>query len=329
MASISSVCRVCGGELSELVQRGANVRYEPTSFSPTYHRLGGHGDFYRCDCGAVQQPSLPRGSELHDLYREMSDDRYLREEEGRRRMARRLLDLLAEHVSGGRMLEVGCGYGLLLDEARLRGYEVEGVELAADAVRYAHERFGLSLRGMALEDATLDAAASGERYDSVLAVDVLEHLDDPVLALERLSALLAPGGVLLITSPDPSALVARLAGSHWWCYEPAHACLIPRDTLRGLIEAQGLALVQDTTSAQSFTLGYWLACLSERSGRAERAIARATKRLPQAMMLTASLHDERVLIARNVETAAHERRRIPPTVRKAAEEFLDRDTDHR
>ena len=228
----------------------------------------------------------------------MSDDRYLSEEDGRRRMARRLLDLLARHVPRGRLLEVGCGYGLLLDEARRRGYEVEGVELSAAAVRYARERFGLPVEEIALEDAALAAQASDKRYDSVLAVDILEHLDDPVLAIERLCALLAPGGALLITTPDPTSLVARLAGSRWWCYEPAHACLIPRDTLRELIRARGLVLSEDLTSAQSFTLGYWLTGLSERSARARRPIAYVAARLPRGLTLTASLRDERVLLAR-------------------------------
>jgi SAM-dependent methyltransferase len=299
----SIACRVCEGRRLEPVQQGGEeTGYEPALFNPTYHQLGGHGDFYRCDdCGTVQQPSLPRGEELHDLYRQMSDERYLGEEEGRRRMAGRLIDLLAEHMPRGHMLEVGCGYGLLLDEARMRGYQVEGVELSVAGVHYARERLGLPVREMALEERSLDAAASGERYDAVVAVDVLEHLDEPVVAIARLRALLAPGGVLLITSPDPTSLVAWIAGRYWWCYEPAHACLIPRKTLRGLIEAQGLSLVGDTASAQSFTLGYWLECLGQRAGRAEHAIRRATKRLPQGMMLTASLRDERVLIARDAE----------------------------
>lgn len=241
----------------------------------------------------------------------MADDRYLSEEEGRRRMAQRLLDMLERHVPGGRLLEVGCGYGLLLDEARRRGYEVEGVELSVEAVRYARERLGLSVREMALEDAALDAAASGERYDSIMAVDILEHLDDPVVAIERLSALLAPGGALLITSPDPSSLAARLAGNRWWCYEPAHACLIPRDTLRELICARGLELAEDVTSAQSFTLGYWLTGLSERSGRTGGALAYVAARLPRAIMLTASLKDERVLLARNIETGVPAHRQTP------------------
>ena len=223
----------------------------------------------------------------------MSDESYLLEEEGRRRTARRLLDLLGAHSPRGHLLEVGCGHGLLLDEARRRGYDVEGLELSVQAARYARETLGLSVRETALEDAELDHA----RYDAVLAVDVLEHLDDPVAALERMCALLAPGGALLVVTPDPSSLMARVAGSRWWAYLPAHFCLIPRETLRRLICANGLVVAEDVPYVSSFTLKYWLAGVSERGGRAAGAITYLAARLPRTLMLSASLRDEHVLLA--------------------------------
>ncbi len=252
----------------------------------------------------MHQPSLPRGRELHDLYRAVSDESYMLQERGRRRTARRLLDLLGAYVQEGRLLQVGCGHGLLLDEARRRGYRVEGVELSIEAARYARERLGLTVRETAIEDAELE----GERYDAILLVDVLEHLDDPVAVLERLLAVLAPDGALLIVTPDPTSLMARAAGSRWWCYLPAHCCLIPRRTLRELIGARGMEVVEDVRSVHSFTPGYWLAGLGERGGRAGRAIARVAARLPRSVLLTASLRDERVLLARPTNAGAPARR---------------------
>jgi SAM-dependent methyltransferase len=239
----------------------------------------------------------------------MSDDLYLREEAGRRRMAQRLLDLLGEYVPEGHMLQVGCGYGLLLDEARQRGYVVEGVELSADAARYARETLQLPVREMALEDAVVEAAGLGELYDAIVAVDVLEHLDEPAVALTRLSGLLAPGGALLITTPDPSSPAARITGTRWWGYEPAHACLIPRKTLQRLIHAQGLVLAEDRKATQSFSLGYWLRCLSQRGdGLATSSLAYVAARLPRRIMLTASLGDEMLMLARRTESNVPARR---------------------
>ena len=100
----------------------------------------------------MQQPDLPTGPELLDLYRGMRDDAYLAEEAGRRRTAQRLLDAIERHAPRGRMLEVGCGHGLLLDEARRRGWAVEGLELA-DASRAHARRLGLEVRDETLEEA--------------------------------------------------------------------------------------------------------------------------------------------------------------------------------
>jgi 2-polyprenyl-3-methyl-5-hydroxy-6-metoxy-1,4-benzoquinol methylase len=288
-----TTCRICNGEL-KLMRLGSRRAYDPSAFRPSCHGVGEHGDLYRCkDCGTVHQPSLPHGHELRALYREMSDDSYLHEEEGRRRTARRLLDLLGAYVPRGRLLEVGCGHGLLLDEARRRGYDVEGLELSAEAARFARENLNLSVREMALEEATLD----GERYDAIVIIDVLEHLDDPVAALDCLCPRLALGGALLIATPDPSSLVARIAGRRWWCYIPAHLCLIPRRTLRGLLTAHSLALVEDVPFKLSFTLRYWLSGLGERSGWVGKPIRWIVERLPRSIMLTTALRDEHVLLA--------------------------------
>src|SRR3569623_3197878 len=108
-------CGICSGP-RRLLYPGAAFEASAESFSPTNHEPGHYGDLYRCEsCGTVQQPSLPQGDALLDLYRAMHDEHYLDEEAGRRRTARRLLSLLAP---GRRLLEVGCGHGLLLAAAR-------------------------------------------------------------------------------------------------------------------------------------------------------------------------------------------------------------------
>src|SRR3712207_6905321 len=95
-----AVCRICSGEL-ELRIRGNGAALTAAHFSPSAHQVGQHGDLLECrECGTIQQPVLPQGEALHALYREMRDDEYLAEEEGRRATANRLLDLRSEeHTS--------------------------------------------------------------------------------------------------------------------------------------------------------------------------------------------------------------------------------------
>jgi SAM-dependent methyltransferase len=292
----SIACRICAGPLS-LEQRGGARSGPSPSFAPTCHQPGAHDDLYRCrDCGTVQQPTLPRGEALREIYREMSDVGYLEEEKGRRRTARRLLDLVRPDIRAGRLLDVGCGHGLLLDEARQRGFEVEGVELSREAARHARDVLGLTVHEVAIENVSFN----GERFDVIVLADVLEHLEDPVRALDRCIELLAPEGALVIATPDPSSVTARLAGSRWWGYLPAHFCLLPRTTLLELVAARGLVVEGDIPLVRSFTAAYWLRGLAERGGTAGRAVEALARLLGERAVLSLSLGDERVVVARKV-----------------------------
>src|SRR3954464_15030117 len=211
-----AVCRICSGDL-ELRVRGEGAAPTAAAFSPSAHTVGAHGDLLAClECGTVQQPTLPSGQPLHELYREMRDDDYLAEEAGRRATANRLLDLIAEHRPSGRLLDVGCGHGLLLDEARKRGYGTVGVDLSREAAAHARS-LGLDVREWPLE--AFGQGTNGDApgtFDAVVLADVLEHLEDPVAAINQCAALLGPSGVLCIVPPDPSSATAKLAGSRWW-----------------------------------------------------------------------------------------------------------------
>ena len=283
-------CGVCSGPL-RLRYKGDPPELVADAFAPSCHSVSGYADLYECErCGTVQQPDLPKGAELLDLYREMRDDNYLVEEAGRRRTSQRLLDAIERHAPRGRMLEVGCGHGLLLDEARRRGWAVEGLELA-DASREHARSLGLDVRDQTLEE------AEGV-YGAVVLADVLEHLDDPVAALRQIGGLLAPGGVTLIVTPDPASRTARLAGSRWWGYLPSHTYLIPHTTLRGLLRDAGLETVEERHFWRTFSFGYWIAGLGERSAPLRGARAAAEKLGLANRPLTMTLGDERVVVAR-------------------------------
>jgi 2-polyprenyl-3-methyl-5-hydroxy-6-metoxy-1,4-benzoquinol methylase len=246
----------------------------------------------------VQQPVLPTGAALHDLYRDMADEAYLGEEAGRRATNRRLLDLVGRFVPAGRLLDVGCGPGLLLDEARERGYETIGLELSRASAVHARDALGLDVRELALEDFADDGDPPG--FDVVMLADVIEHLDDPVDGIRRCAALLRPGGVLCVVTPDPSSRTARIAGRRWWGYVPAHTCLLPRRTLRELLAAAGVVVSTDVPLVRTFSARRWVEGLAERLGPASAPVDAGARRLPAGARLSLSLGDERVVLAHRV-----------------------------
>ena len=120
-------------------------------------------------------------------------------------------------------------------------------------------------------------------FDVVVLADVIEHLDDPVAAVDRCAGLLRPGGVLCVVTPDPSSVTARIAGRRWWGFVPAHACLLPRATLRELLAARGLVISADVPLVRSFSARRWVSGLAERLGPAGRpGRARWPTRCPTA-----------------------------------------------
>lgn len=152
----------------------------------------------------------------------------------RRRVAivRRLTGL-----SRGRVLEVGCGSGLLLAHFRDAGFEVEGVDLSAEDVAYARTRFGLAVQQGSVETLPIER----DRYDAVVLFNVLEHILEPAALLTRIHEVLRPGGFVAIGVPVVDSPYARLLGARWGAVTeaPRHVSIPSFAGLVGLLHRTG------------------------------------------------------------------------------------------
>jgi SAM-dependent methyltransferase len=136
-----------------------------------------------------------------------------------------LLTWLARHgLPRGRVMDMGCGSGLLLAEVAAAGYEVSGVDVSADMVALARRSVpGADLRVGSVHDAPLPAGcvavtATGEvvnyAADSRAGIDALRRL------ASRVYAALVNGGVFLfdaLGSASPGAVVQRFHRTDRWC----------------------------------------------------------------------------------------------------------------
>lgn len=105
---------------------------------------------------------------------------------------------------GQRVLEVGAGIGAVTVHYE-RGHEVVANDLSADCVRALRERFA-DHPNVRVDDGDLRVLGLQDQFDSVLMVNVLEHIADDVEALERLSQLLVPGGNVVVYVPALNGL---------------------------------------------------------------------------------------------------------------------------
>jgi SAM-dependent methyltransferase len=116
----------------------------------------------------------------------------------------------AEHARAGRLLDLACGVGygtrLVADRADAE-LEALGVDVSDEAVAYATERYarpGVSYR---VDDAYGFEDPAG--FDTIVSLETIEHLPDPDRFVERLAALLRPGGILVASVPTTPSVDAN------------------------------------------------------------------------------------------------------------------------
>jgi SAM-dependent methyltransferase len=289
-------CGACGG--TELVLH-LHVSGESgdQGLIPTTDRYGtALADIVRCKrCGHRQLERFPPTAALSEAYAEAASDAYVTEEEGQRATAAAILDRIERYVDRGSLLDLGCWLGFLPSEAGGRGWKAIGVEPSEFASAYAREQLGLDVRTGGL----FEAAPTDERFDAVVMGDVLEHLPDAAAALDRITELLAPGGVVALALPDAGSRLAAAMGPRWWSVIPTHVHYFTRTSLRTLLERRGYELLSVSTAPKTFTVGYYLGRVGGyRRGLADALVAGAGALGVRDRLWTPDFRDRMLAIAR-------------------------------
>jgi predicted TPR repeat methyltransferase len=142
---------------------------------------------------------------------------------------------------GARVLDIGCGFGSMLQALRDLGYRsLQGVDISAEAVEASRGR-GLDVTR--IDDLDGYCRASTGRFDLILMSHVLEHLDKTgIIGTLRLirERILAPGAALVIMVPN-----AQSATGCYWAYEDfTHHTLFTAGSLQFVLRAAGFTSVE-------------------------------------------------------------------------------------
>jgi len=136
-----------------------------------------------------------------------------------------------------RLMEIGCGSGVLLRLADERGWQADALELSAELAAVAQR---CNPKSTIKVVNILDYVAKQGTYDAVMALDVLEHVIDPGQMLANCCQMLKPGGLLLIQTPNTKSLRSRLQGDSWDMRDPdQHLNLFSPAGLRILLAKRG------------------------------------------------------------------------------------------
>ncbi len=137
-------------------------------------------------------------------------------------------------VDGRRTLDVGCGVGTLL---RYLSPKSEGLEPDGWAAHQAAQHSGRFVNVGTLDD------MREAKCEAILCYHVIEHIEDPMRALAQMHALLAPGGRIVISTPDFDSPVARRWGENYRLLQDlTHISLFSTASLVSAMESVGFKI---------------------------------------------------------------------------------------
>ena len=156
---------------------------------------------------------------------------------------RHILQSLQRHIAKPRILDIGAGNGFFVHLARTEfGLRADGLEISDAEAEYAQQMFGVTFLRCDIRDVR-------ESYDAVCSFNVIEHVPDPASLLSAMSSKIAPGGYLVVTTPNPTCVHRRVKGLQKWdmVHPPHHINLFTRESLTELLKRGGLDVVEYST----------------------------------------------------------------------------------
>ena len=216
---MTHLCPVCSSPHTQELRGGLEGQYSAENLKITDASYGDVLPLLQCkSCTFIfADPDLANALTQH--YVDLDDPVYIETEDSRRLQMRRTLEFAKAMLPKAKsLLDIGAGGGLLIDEAKALGWErCIGIEPSEKLAKYAQGKERKVYQGH-----WPHPELEKEDFDLIVLLDVIEHLTQPTRMLQALRDWLAPGGALLLVTPDLSSLPARLLGPRWWHYRLAH-----------------------------------------------------------------------------------------------------------
>lgn len=192
--------------------------------------------------GLVFTRKIPTEKELSDHYNNYSRSGAISEITIKR--YHDLLDQFESYRTNNKILEVGCGGGAFLVEAKKRGWDVYGTEYTKEASEIPRKK------GVTMNHGKLNPDNYPTKdFDIIVSIEVIEHINNPLEEASNIYSLLRSGGLFYVTTPNFNAIERYYLGEAYKVIGyPEHLIYFTPKTLNLLLQTVGFKKINILTS---------------------------------------------------------------------------------
>lgn len=145
---------------------------------------------------------------------------------------RSINNLLKQNLTSKKLIDIGCGRGYFLDEARKKGFDVYGIDLSNKVIKYAKDVLKLHVLKGNFNKITLV-----KKFDICVLNQVIEHTQNPKLLIKSCKKILNKNGLIYIATPNIDSLLYKIMGKKYeYFLPPEHLGYYNKKSLTYLLE---------------------------------------------------------------------------------------------
>lgn len=204
-------------------------------------------------CGLILKKTKIEKNEIENTYdTKKYFTGYLRNYKEFIKIFNQMLNLIEKYKDPGKILDIGCGLGLLLYLANKRGWESNGIEISTFASNFAKNKLKLNV----INSDNLNSFQDNF-FDVIVVNHVLEHIENPLVLLKQIKKKLNINGILFIGVPNINGLYPRFQKENWPSLQPStHIYQFTPKTLKALLKIIRFKPIKLITINRKFKFKY-------------------------------------------------------------------------
>jgi glycosyltransferase involved in cell wall biosynthesis/ADP-heptose:LPS heptosyltransferase/2-polyprenyl-3-methyl-5-hydroxy-6-metoxy-1,4-benzoquinol methylase len=242
-------CLVCGSRQSIAVRGDDIVKCNDCGFQYLRDRMTTKAmEEYYTNVYAVNNPQaapmvrVPPSKQAVDTIEEFISSQ-------RKALFNQAVIAYGKNIRGGTLIDIGCGWGALLHNAKREGMNCIGFEFTAPNVEFGRNVLGLDIR----QQQFIDADIAENSVDIITMSHVLEHVPLPFEFLQKIEYVLKPDGIFTCVVPNFGSLCSEAMREQWsWLEREWHYSQFTPNVLREMFAQAGFFVEHCTTATGDF-----------------------------------------------------------------------------